>query len=145
MLYVNTKVRNQESISKKSQNVDLPSSAFCSSEWQMSFCKTVFLHCFVALRAKRIVFFFFMIILDWCWRKTLVLKALLQGHKSASNTRGSEDVMFQNQAALAATTVCQCEWDPNPFSVGMNTQSLTLTGIAFLILVVSLTSVTLPL
>lgn len=54
----NATVRIQASTSKRSQNDDLLGSAFCSSEQQMSFHKTVFMHCFVALRTERIVFLF---------------------------------------------------------------------------------------
>lgn len=57
MFYIKAKVRDQASIIKKSQNNHLPSSAFCSSEQQMSFHKTLFPHCFLVLRTVRIVFF----------------------------------------------------------------------------------------
>lgn len=39
--------------------------------------------------------------------------------------------MFQNQAALAATTAWQFEQDPNLFSVGVNTKSLICTGLSY--------------
>lgn len=55
---MNSKVRNQATISKKRQNNDLPSSAFCFSQLKMSFCKTVFLRCSFALKTERTAFFF---------------------------------------------------------------------------------------
>lgn len=119
-------------MSKKSQNDDLPISAFCSSEQQMSFCKTVFMHCFVALRQRELswFFFFWIIIWDWCWSNLLALKAFLQGHRSVSNAGRSEDVRFQNQEVLAATTAWRSESDPNLFSAGMSSGSLILTGLS---------------
>lgn len=75
--------------------------------------------------------FFKIIIWDWWWNKIQVLKALLRGCKSASNTGRAEDVRFQNQAALAATTAWQFEWDPNLFSVGVNTKSLICTDLSY--------------
>lgn len=103
---MNSKVRNQATISKKRQNNDLPSSAFCFSQLKMSFCKTVFLRCSFALKTERTAFFFLWIIIwNWFWNKTLALKPLLWGHRIASNTGRAEDVRFQNQAALAATTI----------------------------------------
>lgn len=58
-------------------------------------------------------FFFWIIIWDWCWSNLLALKAFLQGHRSVSNAGRSEDVRFQNQEVLAATTAWRSESDPN--------------------------------
>lgn len=92
--------------------------------------------CTVLLRwGQRELSFYLFIYLDHSLGLVLERFASLQsfpkGRRSASSMGRSQDVRFQNQAFLAATTAWWFELGPNLFSAGMSTESLILTGLSY--------------